>query len=188
MNPKESKKMSGLSMVALFIVVYLFAKAWPGVSSSFSSNSSLLPRTNVTTSNANTVNNMNALDLPPNGDTHYYQQAEAVAPLKITTQASANYFIKLVDKNTGKLALTIFIRGGQSVNTKVPLGTYEFRYACGTNWYGEEQLFGPGTVCEKADKIFDFYHNGSQITGHTVTLVKQANGNLPTSTISKDNF
>ncbi|MFZ2539949.1 MAG: hypothetical protein WAX04_13800 [Oscillospiraceae bacterium] len=44
------------------------------------------------------------------------------------------------------------------------------------------------TVCMKADKIFNFYRNGSQIMGHNVKLIKQIDGNLHTSEINDTDF
>jgi len=130
----------------------------------------------------------NALELPPNGEIHYYQQAEAIAPFGINTEPDINYFVKLVDETTNKTVMTIFVRGGQSVETKVPLGTYEFRYASGKHWYGEEELFGPWTVYMKADNKLDFYNDGLRIMGHKVELIKQIDGNLHTREINKNRF
>jgi hypothetical protein len=94
----------------------------------------------------------------------------------------------MVDIDTGNTALTIFARGGQAVSIKVPLGTYEFRYAAGKNWYGEDHLFGSETTYMRAENRFSFYRNGQQIMGHTVKLIKQIDGNLPTSDINKSQF
>jgi hypothetical protein len=187
MDPRKWNKPSILSLIALFVLIYLSGKAWSGNSSS----STVTPRSITTAVDLNVtqpVQSMKALELPPNGETHYYQQAEAIAPFGISTAPNTNYFIKLVEKTTGNVALTIFVRGGQSVNIKVPLGSYEFRYASGTNWYGEEQLFGSRTVYTKANTIFDFYRNGPQIMGHTVKLIKQVDGNLQTREINKTDF
>jgi hypothetical protein len=38
--------------------------------------------------------------------------------------------------------MTIFVRGGENVETLVPLGSYYVRYASGTTWYGHDHLFG----------------------------------------------
>ncbi len=187
MDPRKWDKPSILSLIALFILVYLAGKSWPDISSN-SNITPILSSPAVELNVTNPVQTMKALELPPNGEIHYYQKAEPIAPLYISTDPTRNYFVKLVDKNTGAMILTVFIRGGQSVNVKVPLGNYELRYASGTNWYGEEQLFGSGTDFQKTDKVFDFYLNGSQIMGHTVELIKQVNGNLPTSEINKATF
>ena len=74
--------------------------------------------------------------------------------------------------------LTVFVRGGQSVNVKVPLGQMKMRYAVGSEWYGERYLFGPETSYAEADSEFEFKVEGDQITGYTVELFLQRNGNL----------
>lgn len=56
----------------------------------------------------------------------------AIAPLEIKTTTGFNYFIKLIDSN-GRSAMTMYIKGGENFQTKVPLGTFEVRYATGTN-------------------------------------------------------
>ena len=170
------------------MIIYFYGKAHPGIIPGSSSISNNIPQTITPIANTTTVQNMKALDLPPNGEVHYFEQKESIAPFNINTQPNTNYFIKLVDHNTGQLALTIFVRGGQNVNIQVPLGSYELRYALGTNWYGEDQLFGPGTAFEKADTILAFYRNGNQVVGNTVSLIRQVNGNMPTTEINKANF
>lgn len=132
--------------------------------------------------------NLQLVDLPPNGDTCYYKNAETIAPFNIETEPGTNYFIKLVDADTGNTAVTVFVQGGQSVSTKVPLGIYEFRYASGENWYGENNLFGPQTVYMKANDRFSFHRNGQEIVGHTVTLINQIDGNMHTQVINKSKF
>ncbi len=187
----RSKNPSILTLVVLFAIIFVLGKSWPTISSALMPATNPTPPTSIPAVNLpviTPVQNLKPLELPANGETHYYLKAEAIAPLNISTGSDRNYFIKLIDKSTGQVAVTVFVRGGQFVNIKMPLGLYEFRYASGTQWYGEEQLFGPGTDCQKADKVFDFYRNGSQIMGHTVQLIKQVNGNLPTTSVSKNSF
>lgn len=181
----KDNKPSTIKLLALFLFVYFIGNA-------LSANiGSTLPRSNapaVKTNYTDFDQGKNALELPPNGEIHYYQEAEAIAPFSISTEPDLNYFVKLVDEETNVTVMTIFIRGGQSVETNVPLGTYEFRYACGKYWYGEEELFGPWTVYMKADKKFDFYNDGSRIMGHKVELIMHVDGNLHTQEINKNNF
>ena len=92
--------------------------------------------------------------------------------------------------------MTMFVRSGQTAEMEVPLGTFEFRYATGDVWYGEQRLFGHDTIYNKADRKFEFEQNitntstGQTIktTGIEVTLYKVADGNLSTRRISKDQF
>ena len=89
---------------------------------------------------------------------------------------------------TDRETLTIYIRGGDTVEVDVPLGSYEIRYAAGDTWYGEDELFGPETSYNKADDLFTFSDTGYQISGYTITLYQVVNGNLETIPLDKDRF
>jgi ribosomal protein S27AE len=129
------------------------------------------------------------LPLPFNGSQKTYSSADAVAPLTISTrQGTGHYFVKIVDWTTDALVMTVFVRSGQSVSTKVPLGSYKIKYTAGNQWYGETYLFGPDTSYNMADKQFDFEEIGNQVTGFTVELFLQPNGNLNTKRISPKDF
>lgn len=127
--------------------------------------------------------------LPLNGAIKRYVKDEAIAPLKITTRESGNhYFVKLVDWYTSKTVCTVFIRSGQSVSLDMPLGSYKLKYATGEQWYGTKFLFGPETAYSVADKQFDFEVRGDHVSGYTVELILQPNGNLKTNKISAEEF
>ncbi len=186
---REDHRPSITTLVALFLIIFIVGKLWLADNSLFSSFQR--PEVRIPASNTNYSEpdqNMPALDLPSNGEVRYFQQAEAIAPFSIHTAPEVNYYIKLVDVETGKTAVTIFVWGDQSVETKVPLGTYELRYATGRDWYGEEKLFGAETIYVQADKRMTFYINGSQIMGHTVSLIKRIDGNLHTHNINPSQF
>jgi hypothetical protein len=110
-----------------------------------------------------------------------------VAPFGIVSSTGSNYYIKLVNLG-GKTVMTAFVQGGQYFETLVPLGSYELKYAAGTTWYGERQLFGRNTVYSKASKSFEFTFDGTKFSGYTVELIMQANGNLHTQSISENDF
>jgi len=127
--------------------------------------------------------------LPFNGSKSTYYRAEAVAPLTISTrQGTGHYFVKIVDWATDAPVMTVFVRSGQSVSTKVPLGSYKIKYAAGSQWYGKTYLFGPETSYSMADKQFDFAEIGNQVSGFTVELFLQPNGNLRTKRIRPKDF
>jgi hypothetical protein len=111
-----------------------------------------------------------------------------VAPLEIKTRAGNNYYIKIIDTSTNKTALTAYIVGGLSFETKMPLGTYEIRYAAGDTWYGTDYYFGPDTAFSKATELFDFTFDGYQYAGYVVELILQTNGNLETTDINQSDF
>lgn len=129
-----------------------------------------------------------ALPLPYSGATRMHTSARAVAPLEIKTSAGSNYLVKLQNNSTGKNIMDIFVRGGNTVEVNVPLGSYTVKYASGSTWYGYKHYFGPETGYNKADSIFHFRNNGYQISGYTITLYRVAHGNLSTSRINPTEF
>lgn len=128
------------------------------------------------------------LQLPYSGFTRRYTSASGVAPLQIRTSQGSNYLVKLENISTGRNIVDIFIRGGNTAEVKVPLGSYRIKYAAGDNWYGYKYYFGPTTGYSKADKVFHFRKDGYQISGYTITLYRVANGNLRTSRIDPSQF
>lgn len=129
------------------------------------------------------------LDLPPNGDETKYHNKSELAPLTVITQKDTyNHFIKVVDWNTSEVIKTIFIRAGKSIETDLPLGTYEIKYASGEKWYGEKYLFGPETIYSKADKKFEFVESLDGYSGYTIELILQSDGNLRTKKIAPEQW
>ncbi len=127
--------------------------------------------------------------LPVNGSQTTYSMRNPVAPLTISTrQGTGHYFVKIVSCTTDEPVITVFVQSGQSVNTKVPLGSYKIKYAAGSQWYGETYLFGPDTSYSMADKRFDFEEIGNQVSGFTVQLFLQPYGNLRTKRIKPKDF
>jgi hypothetical protein len=106
----------------------------------------------------------------------------------VTAAGSPNYYVKIVDWKTHAARLVFFVRSGETTTVRLPLGVYELRYAAGEKWYGEEYLFGPRTAYAKADEPFVFRTEGEKISGFTVELVKQINGNLSETRISASDF
>lgn len=128
------------------------------------------------------------LPLPKSGEVRRYTTDKGVAPLSIKSAADANYLVKLDDAYTGRQVLSVFIRGGQTEEIKVPLGRYIVKYASGDRWYGYRHLFGPDTQYSKADREFPFSFDGDSYVGYTLTLYKVRDGNLSTSPIKPDDF
>ena len=126
--------------------------------------------------------------LPANGSARRFGTSDSVAPFRILTSGTSNYFVKLDSVSSGRTVLTVFVRAGQQVDIKVPLGTYIVKYAAGRSWYGTQHLFGPQTSYAKADTTFDFHRQGNQITGYSITLYAVPGGNLATKSLSPDEF
>ena len=68
----------------------------------------------------------------------------AVFPLQIKTPAGQDYFLTLIDNETGEDALAAYITGGAFFKVLVPPGIFRLSFATGDTWEGEEGLFGPG--------------------------------------------
>jgi hypothetical protein len=111
-----------------------------------------------------------------------------IAPFSVKTRLGATYFLKLVRPSDNQEQIAGFIVGGQPFSTKVPLGTYELRYAAGQEWIDEQEYFGPQTTFYKADRLLTFSVEGDRVFGSEVELILQRGGNLRTSTIAKDKF
>lgn len=127
--------------------------------------------------------------LPTNGEVFEKNNyTKILAPFKIVTSGSGHHFVKIEDYDTGVTKLKIFVRKGETVETKLPLGKYKMKYAVGDNWYGEKDLFGKDTIYSKSDDVMLFEHRGNEIIGHTVELFLQKNGNLITKEISANEF
>ena len=125
-----------------------------------------------------------ALPLPYTG-VNKVMFSDGFAPLSIKTSSANgyNYFVKIVYAGTNQELGSYFIRSGETLDTKVPLGTYEMKCATGKQWYGTLHLFGPETRYSKADPPLEFYFDGHIYQGNAIQLIPQINGNLKTSVI-----
>lgn len=128
------------------------------------------------------------LQLPSSGTIRRYTANQGVAPLEIKTSVGSNYLVKLEKISTGNNMLDVFIRGGSTIEIKVPLGIYRLKYAAGQTWYGYDHYFGPATRYSKADSNFRFYDDGYRVSGYTVTLYQVRDGNLSTSRLAAGQF
>jgi hypothetical protein len=82
---------------------------------------------------------------PPTGVTERSRKKNAIATFAVETDAGSDYLVKLVNMSDPKDQLVIYVRGGETYSTKVPLGRYHVRAATGTTWHGKNDLFGPET-------------------------------------------
>lgn len=121
---------------------------------------------------------------PDQGIYGRYTRRPDVAPLILKTQDGSNYFVKLDDATSGRTVRTFYVYGGSSIQTQVPLGSYVVKYATGSYWCGETDLFGASTATNKTDRIFQFDDEHT----YTIELILQANGNLATKRIRRTDF
>ena len=104
--------------------------------------------------------------------------------LTVKTARGSAYVIKVVDSYSGEVILSCYLPGGISQEIDIPSGTFEIRYTCGTEWFGDRELFGPTGSYAKAQGTFRFTRDA----GYELTLYKVANGNLRTTTLRKEDF
>ncbi len=125
-------------------------------------------------------------------------KAGGLAPLEVETPAGTNYVLKMTNARTSSEAMLLYIRGGETFKTKVPLGTYKLRGAAGDIWYGATRLFGASTRYFKLERpslgkveagaTFTFSKNGRHLDGFVIHLNKQLGGNLRSEPIAADEF
>jgi hypothetical protein len=121
-----------------------------------------------------------------------------IAPFKLITDNGGDYFVKLVNVARPRDQVVIFVRGGETFETKMPLGEYKFRAATGLSWYGREDLFGPGTsffgLRDKDTRlssdtlVLRFYKDSKRIHGRMIQLRAVLDGNLEQQSMSRAEF
>lgn len=130
-----------------------------------------------------------SLERPNNGRIYNQNSQNAIAPLEIkTAKQGYDYYIKISEVVTNNPVKTVYLRSGASIQTKVPLGNFMLKYATGENWLGENCLFGLETRFNKADRDFKFEQIGNQLSGYTIELIVQKDGNLATQRISAEEW
>ena len=126
---------------------------------------------------------------PRHGTVFATSDLNGIAPLRLKTRAgNYDFFVKLSDFHTNRSVKSFYVRGGAVINTKLPLGKYNLKYVSGKTWYGNACLFGKDTLYSKADKVFTFARKGNTITGYSVELILQVDGNLSTKKIKPDDW
>lgn len=134
-----------------------------------------------------------ALPLPYNGAVFYREHDRRtfdsyVAPLEIKTKGeSCNYYIKMVTAS-GNSILEFFVRAGETAKVKMPVGTFYLRYACGSEWYGQDQYFGEDTGFFSSNEAFHFMEDGDSYSGYTLSLHEVPGGNFSTYHIDPEDF
>lgn len=98
----------------------------------------------------------------------------AVFPLQVKTKDVENYYVTLVDAETGAPALAAYIEGGRFFKVLVPPGEFDVHFASGKNWENEETLFGiVGTTKFSLALPLKFTVVGTSIkAGHIIDLTE----------------
>ena len=109
-------------------------------------------------------------------------------PLKISNAPGANTLMKLIRIKDNIEVMSIFIRAGQTVEVKVPLGSYKAKIASGQTWYGDAVRFGPNTSYATLDTVLEFSIQGNQLLGNELMLTRVRDGNLRQGPLSASEF
>jgi len=115
----------------------------------------------------------------------------AVFPLQVKTSTGQDYFLTLIDTETGKDTLAAFIIGGEFFKVLVPPGTFVVRFAAGDIWQGETTRFGPGTMTTvfELEQSLRFSIAGPGMkAGHLVDLTGNARGQLVTAKVKSQSI
>jgi hypothetical protein len=123
---------------------------------------------------------------PVSGELRTFATRNRVANMTVKTTTGSDYLVRFYDD--GQMILSVYIRGGRTESFKVPLGTFELKFASGTQWHGYWDLFGPDTSYMKADDTFTFRRGDGWISTCTVTLYAVPGGNLGLSSIPPNEF
>ena len=81
----------------------------------------------------------------------------------------------------------MYIEGGRTFTTDVPLGTFELRYCAEASGTASATILAQKT-CYQAEKQFTFYRQGNSVNGYTIELILQVGGNLRTTRIDGSHF
>lgn len=102
----------------------------------------------------------------------------ATFPLQVKTFSGKDHVVFLVEPESDKEVMAGYIRGGQFFRLLVPPGKYRLRFASGTEWQGEDKLFGKLTEWTEGKDILDFHLLGiGRRSGYLVTLIEE-NGTM----------
>ena len=123
--------------------------------------------------------------MPANGKVFYCSTTDRPSSFKVTNSGSSNYYMKFVKAGTNTTVITFFVRANSTVEIDMPAGNLELRYACGSTWYGEKNLFGEKTAYAKDEEYYDFSNYTWEISLYTSNNYGQT---MDVETIDADEF
>ena len=77
-----------------------------------------------------------------------------------------------------------YLYSNSTIEVNIAPGTYEIYYACGSQWYGLQYLFGDQSKCRKFKDTFTF----TEECGWTVEMNPVSNGNLSSELVDVSEF
>lgn len=119
--------------------------------------------------------------IPPAGLMWNRTSLPAVFPLQVKSPPGREYYLRLIDVETGAPALAAYFEGGAFFRVLVPPGTFRLIFAAGTGWRGEDDLFGPGEATQLFElrRPLTFETRGLDTkAGHIVRLIEGRPGEI----------
>lgn len=136
--------------------------------------------------------------IPLTGVYRMYTNLQHVVPFKVSVAQGQHFFVKL-ERGYHQPVIEMFVRAGETLELKVPPGTYRLKYGTGIEWYGFGLCFGNesiGATYNTSDVPLRFsvterisgntihtHYNGQQVKLYAVPR-----GNFHTHNISRDDF
>ncbi|MCH8558358.1 MAG: hypothetical protein LAT84_11060 [Balneolia bacterium] len=78
--------------------------------------------------------------------------------------------MRITHKQSGLPVKTVFVRSGNSVNTRLPDGEFLISYAAGNYWYGPNDIFGPRGTFYEDTRTYRFDSSDNVLSGHLIQL------------------
>ena len=138
------------------------------------SSSSTKPNTSYTSTPRSTYSTSKpttppSVTKPSTGYIFYNKYGDNPCELDITNNFNNDIYCKFVDKS-GTVVKRFYVRSNTTAKIPMPVGTYELRFASGSTWYGESQLFGSYTSYSKDPDAYTFsYGDVWTVTYYTTT-------------------
>lgn len=96
----------------------------------------------------------------------------ATLPLVVRTVPGRDYAVFLSPIAGGDPVMAGYIHGGTYFRLLVPPGTWRVRFAHGSDWRGEEALFGPETEWTTVDEPMSFGASVARRHGYIIRLIE----------------
>jgi hypothetical protein len=98
----------------------------------------------------------------------------ATFPLVVKSAPGQDYVLFVDDPGTDTPVMAGYIHGGDHFRLLLPPGRWQLRFAYGTEWQGEDNLFGPRTGWTRTETPLDFRIIGiDRRRAYVVTLIEQ---------------
>ena len=94
----------------------------------------------------------------------------------VVVTANANAIVQLVDPDSGRHAVSVFVAANSTVDVPVPIGVWRMQLIEGQKWHGPADFFGPNTQFETVAELMEFTPTYS----HAINLNRRIDGNLRT--------